>query len=72
MTTIDGVESIAAANYLDNLGLLVPYNDPNLAISTGTAQQSPFVIAFQRAGIKVLPSIINAVVCEYNPDGTFH
>ncbi|KAF2166032.1 hypothetical protein M409DRAFT_66925 [Zasmidium cellare ATCC 36951] len=45
------------------VGLLVPYNDPNLGISTGTAQQSPFVIAFQRAGIKVLPSIINAVVC---------
>ena len=45
------------------LGLLVPYNDPNLGISTGTAEQSPFVIAFQRAGIKVLPSIINAVVC---------
>lgn len=45
------------------LGLLVPYNDPNLGISTGAAEQSPFVIAFQRAGIKVLPSIINAVVC---------
>ncbi|KAF2754467.1 hypothetical protein EJ05DRAFT_443227 [Pseudovirgaria hyperparasitica] len=45
------------------VGLLVPYNDPNLGISTGTAQQSPFVIAFQRAGIRVLPSIINAVVC---------
>ncbi|KAF7197505.1 Proline-specific permease [Pseudocercospora fuligena] len=45
------------------VGLLVPYDDPNLGISTGTAEQSPFVIAFQRAGIKVLPSIINAVVC---------
>ncbi|KAK4617767.1 Proline-specific permease [Fulvia fulva] len=45
------------------VGLLVPYNDPNLGISTGAAEQSPFVIAFQRAGIKVLPSIINAVVC---------
>ncbi|KAI1621839.1 amino acid permease [Exophiala viscosa] len=45
------------------VGLLVPYNDPNLGISTGNAQQSPFVIAFQRAGINVLPSIINAVVC---------
>jgi amino acid transporter len=45
------------------VGLLVPYNDENLGISTGTAEQSPFVIAFQRAGIKVLPSIINAVVC---------
>ncbi|KAK4543240.1 hypothetical protein LTR36_005790 [Oleoguttula mirabilis] len=45
------------------VGLLVPYNDPNLGISTGTAEQSPFVIAFQSAGIKVLPSIINAIVC---------
>ena len=40
------------------VGLLVPYNDENLGISTGTAEQSPFVIAFQRAGIKVLPSIM--------------
>jgi amino acid transporter len=45
------------------VGMLVPYNDPNLGIATGDAQQSPFVIAFQRAGIKVLPSIINAIVC---------
>jgi amino acid transporter len=45
------------------VGLLVPYNDPNLGISTGNAQQSPFVIAFTRAGINVLPSIINAIVC---------
>ncbi|CAO2658293.1 Nn.00g060160.m01.CDS01 [Neocucurbitaria sp. VM-36] len=45
------------------VGLLIPYNDENLGISTGTAEQSPFVIAFQRAGIKVLPSIINTIVC---------
>ncbi|KAL7783256.1 Aldehyde/histidinol dehydrogenase [Trichoderma ceciliae] len=45
------------------VGLIVPYNDPSLVISTGTAQQSPFVIAFQRSGVKVVPSIINAVVC---------
>jgi amino acid transporter len=45
------------------VGMLVPFNDPNLGISTGDAQQSPFVIAFQRAGINVLPSIINAIVC---------
>ncbi|KIV93012.1 hypothetical protein PV10_04257 [Exophiala mesophila] len=44
------------------VGLLVPYDDPNLGINTGDAQQSPFVIAFQRLGIKALPSIINAVV----------
>ncbi|CZR53227.1 probable general amino acid permease [Phialocephala subalpina] len=45
------------------VGLIVRYDDKLLQNSTGTAQQSPFVIAFQRAGIKVLPSIINAVVC---------
>ncbi|EEA25380.1 proline-specific permease, putative [Talaromyces marneffei ATCC 18224] len=45
------------------VGLIVPYNDKQLQISTGTAQQSPFVIAFQRSGVSVIPSIINAVVC---------
>ncbi|EMD39101.1 hypothetical protein CERSUDRAFT_112793 [Gelatoporia subvermispora B] len=45
-------------------GMLVPYNDPMLlspdAGSTSTA--SPYVIAFTRAGIKVLPHIINACI----------
>ncbi|WRT66027.1 uncharacterized protein IL334_002978 [Kwoniella shivajii] len=44
------------------VGLLVPYNDTSLLQSTGTAASSPFVIAFQRAGVKALPSIINAAV----------
>ena len=44
------------------VGLVVPSNDPNLLHSTGTASQSPFVIAARRAGIEVVPSIINAVV----------
>nr|XP_031857118.1 uncharacterized protein CI109_007503 [Kwoniella shandongensis]KAA5524189.1 hypothetical protein CI109_007503 [Kwoniella shandongensis] len=44
------------------VGMLVPYNDPTLLQSTGTAASSPFVQAFNRAGIKVLPSIINAGV----------
>ncbi|ODV97082.1 hypothetical protein PACTADRAFT_74652 [Pachysolen tannophilus NRRL Y-2460] len=44
------------------LGLLVPYNDSDIATSTGTASSSPFVIAIKRAGIPALPSIINAVV----------
>ncbi|KIK80906.1 hypothetical protein PAXRUDRAFT_833229 [Paxillus rubicundulus Ve08.2h10] len=43
-------------------GLLVPYNDPSLLHTTGTAAQSPYVIAMTRAGIKVLPGIINAGV----------
>ncbi|GAA5975986.1 hypothetical protein JCM10908_005347 [Rhodotorula pacifica] len=41
-------------------GLLVPSNDPRLALGTGTAVSAPFVIAIQNAGIKALPSIINA------------
>ncbi|KIJ21136.1 hypothetical protein PAXINDRAFT_6905 [Paxillus involutus ATCC 200175] len=43
-------------------GLLVPYNDPSLLHTTGTAAQSPYVIAMTRAGIKILPSIIDAGV----------
>lgn len=42
--------------------MLVPYNDPDLLRSTGTAAQSPYVIAITRAGIKVLPHIINACI----------
>lgn len=42
------------------IGLLVPSNSTALQQGTGTAAASPFVIAMQNAGIKVLPSIINA------------
>lgn len=44
------------------LTLIVPYNDKLIATSTGTAKSSPYVIAIERAGIKVLPSFINAIV----------
>ncbi|CAG8955151.1 hypothetical protein HYFRA_00007166 [Hymenoscyphus fraxineus] len=44
------------------VGLVVPSDNPNLLRSTGTAAQSPFVIAASLAGIKVVPSIINAVI----------
>ena len=58
--------------YIINLlivGLNVPYNNPQL-LGSGTSadaagvdtKASPFVLAIQNAGIKVLPSIINAVV----------
>ncbi|KAI0923590.1 hypothetical protein AcW1_006502 [Taiwanofungus camphoratus] len=43
-------------------GMLVPYNDPDLLSSSGTAAESPYVIAMERAGIKVLPHIINACI----------
>ncbi|KAJ7625664.1 amino acid permease/ SLC12A domain-containing protein [Roridomyces roridus] len=44
------------------VGMLVPYNDPRLLQSTGTAASSPFVLAITRVGIKGLPSVINAGV----------
>jgi len=43
-------------------GMLVASNDPNLLNSGGTASESPYVIAIERAGISVLPSIINAAI----------
>jgi len=44
------------------IGVLVPSNDPGLSSKghKGTAAASPFVIAIGRAGIKGLPSVINA------------
>lgn len=43
-------------------GMLVPFNDPNLLSNSGNAAESPYVIAINRSGIKILPSIINAAV----------
>jgi amino acid transporter len=42
------------------IGLLVPYTSEGLDLGSHDAASSPFVIAIQTAGIKVLPSIINA------------
>jgi len=42
------------------IGLLVPSTDPGLALDSGTAAASPFVIAIKRSGIKSLPGLINA------------
>ncbi|KAK2039559.1 amino acid permease [Colletotrichum somersetense] len=45
------------------LGLIVPANDERLLGSSGAnTKASPFVLAIQDAGIKVLPSIFNAVI----------
>ncbi|KAF8452647.1 general amino acid permease [Boletus edulis BED1] len=44
------------------VGMLVPSNDPALFKPGESAGQSPFVIAFQRAGVKAFPSIVNAVL----------
>ncbi|BGP26330.1 hypothetical protein JCM10295v2_005278 [Rhodotorula toruloides] len=42
------------------IGLIVAANDPALSRNDGTALSSPFVVAIERAGIDVLPSVINA------------
>ncbi|KAG6369107.1 amino acid permease/ SLC12A domain-containing protein [Boletus reticuloceps] len=44
------------------VGMVVPSNNQALLRPGASAAQSPFVIAFQMAGVKVLPSIINAVL----------
>jgi yeast amino acid transporter len=48
------------------IGVLIPYNDPLLLTALATdapgAAGSPWVIAISRAGIRALPSIINAVI----------
>ncbi|KAG1733342.1 amino acid permease/ SLC12A domain-containing protein [Suillus paluster] len=41
-------------------GLIVPSNDPDLLMGSGTSAQSPFVIAMQKSGIRVLPAVVNA------------
>ena len=44
------------------VGMLVASNDDRLNDASGTAAESPFVIAASAAGIKVIPSLVNAVV----------
>ncbi|KAJ7580196.1 general APC amino acid permease [Mycena floridula] len=44
------------------IGMLISYDDTALLQSAGNAAQSPFVIAMTRAGVKVLPHIVNACV----------
>ena len=45
------------------VGCIVPYNDPRLLNGgSSNAAASPFVIAVNNAGIKVVPSIMNVVI----------
>lgn len=44
------------------VGLLVASNDERLNDSSGSAAQSPFVIAAAAAGIPAIPSVVNAIV----------
>lgn len=44
------------------IGFIVPYTNPNLLNGSSEAAASPFVIAIQLGGIKILPSVFNAVI----------
>ncbi|WEW60899.1 lysine permease [Emydomyces testavorans] len=44
------------------IGILIPYTNKDLLSSASDASASPFVIAVKLAGVKTLPSIINAVL----------
>lgn len=44
------------------IGLLVPIDSPELLGASSYTSASPFVIAIKNSGIKVLPSIFNAVI----------
>lgn len=44
------------------VGMLVASDDPRLNDESGTAAQSPFVIAASAAGIKAIPSVVNAIL----------
>ena len=44
------------------ISVITPSNAPNLSLKSKTAAKSPFVIAIQAAGIKGLPSVINAAI----------
>lgn len=41
-------------------GLIVPSDNKDLLTGTGLSAQSPFVIAMQESGIRVLPAVVNA------------
>lgn len=44
------------------VGMIVASDDDRLSDESGTAAQSPFVIVASSAGVKAIPSIVNAVV----------
>ncbi|KAI2631197.1 histidine permease [Xylaria nigripes] len=44
------------------VGIVIPYNAPQLNNGSGTADGSPYVIAMQNMGIAVLPHIVNALL----------
>jgi amino acid transporter len=44
------------------VGIVIPYNAPQLNNGSGTADGSPYVIAMQNMGVAVLPHIVNALL----------
>ncbi|KAI5295893.1 hypothetical protein KEM52_006579 [Ascosphaera acerosa] len=44
------------------IGILIPYDDPQLLNDSTDASGSPMVVAAYRAGVDVLPDLINAVL----------
>lgn len=42
--------------------LLIPYNDPKLDSDESFAASSPFIVAMNNSGTKILPDIFNAVI----------
>ena len=44
------------------VGLLVPYNDPDLTDDTTFISSSPFLISIKNSGTPVLPHVLNAVM----------
>src|SRR5699024_4519236 len=44
------------------ISAILPYTDPTLLNETGSVNQSPFTIVFDRVGIAFAASVINAVI----------
>ena len=44
------------------IGLLVPFNDPALESEENFISSSPFLVAIQNSGTKILPDIFNAII----------
>ncbi|KAG9294763.1 hypothetical protein G9A89_008242 [Geosiphon pyriformis] len=44
------------------IGLLIPYDDPNLLNNSANAAMSPFTLVFQKTGLKAAPHLMNAVI----------
>ncbi|KAL9108016.1 MAG: hypothetical protein Q9227_007121 [Pyrenula ochraceoflavens] len=60
--SFEGLSSPASVVSILMVSMIVPSNDSKLLNNSGTAAQSPFVIAVTRTAIPVVPHIINTVV----------